>query len=178
MISEQEIIEGCIRQDKVAQKALFELCYSKLRNVCARYSNSLEDAEDLMHDTYIIVFDKIDSFKGNSSLTSWVCTIAINAALSNFRKNKKYRLVDLDSANVVAASENVEDTFAETPNLNKAMDAIRQLPEGYQMVLNLYAVENYSHKQIAKALDISVGTSKSQLARARKKLIELVKKKK
>ena len=84
-------------------------------------------------------------------------------------------MVDLDSAEVAAVAENTDDTFAEEPNLNKAIDAIRQLPEGYQMVLNLYAVENYSHKQIAEALNISVGTSKSQLARARKKLTELIK---
>jgi RNA polymerase sigma factor (sigma-70 family) len=178
LISEQKIIEGCKKQDKGAQKALFEYCYPKLRNVCSRYSNNAEDAEDLIHDTYIKVFDKISTFKGNSSLTSWVCSIAVNAALSNFRKNKKFRLVDLDSADVVALAENRDDTFAEKPNLNKAIDAIRQLPEGYQMVLNLYAVENYSHKQIAQALDISVGTSKSQLARARKKLTELIKGKK
>lgn len=174
MKSEQEIIEGCRQQDNKAQKALFELCYTKLRNVCHRYSNTPQDAEDLIHDTYIKVFDKITTFKGESSLTSWVCKIAVNAALSNHRKNKKFRLVDLDSANVAATTATDDDTFNEEPNVNKAIEALRQLPEGYQMVLNLYAVENYSHKQIAEELNISVGTSKSQLARARKKLAEIV----
>jgi len=177
LLSEQEIIEGCMQQDSGAQKALFEFCYGKLYNVCLRYSKSPADAEDLMHDTYIKVFDKIGSFKGNSSLTSWVCSIAVNAALSEFRKNKKFRLVDLDSVDFSNAMTEEADTFQEEPDVNRAIEAIRQLPEGYQMVLNLYAVENYSHKEIAKALNISVGTSKSQLARARKKLTELVKRK-
>lgn len=175
MLSEQEIIEGCKQNDSKAQKALFEHCFAKLQNVCLRYSKSQADAEDLIQDTYIKVFDKIETFKGNSSLTSWVCSIAVNAALSEFRKNKKFKLIDLDSADFTAAMVADDDVFNEVPDVNKAIDAIRQLPEGYQMVLNLYALENYSHKEIAKALNITVGTSKSQLARARKKLTELVK---
>ena len=175
MLSEQEIIEGCKQQDSKAQKALFELCFVKLRNVCSRYSNSHADAEDLIQETFIKVYEKIGTFKGKSSLTSWVCSIAVNAALSEFRKNKKFKLVDLDSADYSATLIAEDDVFNEEPDFNKAIEAIRQLPEGYQMVLNLYAIENYSHKEIAKALNISVGTSKSQLARARKKLTELVK---
>jgi RNA polymerase sigma-70 factor (ECF subfamily) len=173
LLSEQEIIEGCIKCDKAAQKALFDLCHQKLNNVCLRYSNSAQDAQDLMQDTLIKVYQKIGSFKGNSSLTSWICTIAVNTAMSNFRKLKKFRLVNIDTVQL----EQVKDedyTDLPEPNVTKAIEALRKLPEGYRMVLNLYAVENYSHQEIANELGISVGTSKSQLARARKKLREMV----
>ncbi len=129
-----------------------------------------------MHDTLIVAFEKISTFKGKSSLSSWICSIAVNRALSNFRKNKKWKWIDIDDADLDASYDPHGDTLQAAPDLNRAMEAIRQLPEGYQMVLNLYAVENYSHQEIAQALDISVGTSKSQLARARKKLSEIIKK--
>ena len=102
MLSEQEIIDGCRKHDRKAQKALFQHCYQKLFSVCLRYSNSQEDAEDLLHDTIIKVFDKIDTFKGHSSLTSWVCSIAVNASISNFRKSKQFKLIELDSADMLA----------------------------------------------------------------------------
>lgn len=175
MLSEQEIIEGCIKCDKEAQKALFHFCYPKLNTVCLRYSSSAQDAQDLMQDTLLKVYEKIDTFKGNSSLTSWICSIAVNAALSNFRKLKKFRLVDLDQADLENQPME-ESSHLPEPDVEKAVEAIQSLPEGYQMVLNLYAIEKYSHQQIAEALNISVGTSKSQLARARKKLATMIKK--
>lgn len=173
MLSEQEIIEGCINCDRAAQKALFDLCHQKLNNVCLRYSNSAHDAQDLMQDTFIKVYQKIGSFKGKSSLTSWICSIAVNTAMSNFRKLKKFRLVDLDSVQLEQIEDEEYGDLPE-PNVDKAIEALRKLPEGYRMVLNLYAVEKYSHQQIADELGISVGTSKSQLARARKKIREMV----
>lgn len=181
MLSEQEIIEGCINQERKAQKALFELCAEKLFNVCLRYSKSAQDAEDLMHDVFIIVLDKLKTFKGNSSLTSWICAIAVNKAISNIRKQKDKIFVDLDvyegEATLSDYENNEKDSVLNEPSLDKAVEALKSLPEGYRVVLNLYAVENYTHKQIAEALNITVGTSKSQLARARKKLSEMLEKK-
>jgi len=179
LLSEQEIIEGCINQERKAQKALFELCAEKLFNVCLRYSKSAQDAEDLMHDVFIIVLNKLKTFKGNSSLTSWICAIAVNKAISEIRKQKKKIFVDIDIHEAEAALSESEhqETNLDEPSLDKAVEALKSLPEGYRVVLNLYAVENYSHKQIAEALNISIGTSKSQLARARKKLSEILEKK-
>ena len=173
MLSEQEIIDGCKQYDRTAQKALFDMCYTKLNNVCQRYSKNTQDAQDLMQDTLIKVYQKIETFKGKSSLTSWICSIAVNTALSNFRKLKKFHLVDIDSVNIADIKDEEDSTMPE-PDIENAINALRSLPEGYQMVLNLYAVENYSHQEIAEKLGISVGTSKSQLARARKKLREMV----
>lgn len=180
MLSEQEIIEGSINQERKAQKALFELCAEKLFNVCLRYSKSAQDAEDLMHDVFIVVLNKLKTFKGNSSLTSWICAIAVNKAISEIRKQKNKIFVDLDVYEAEATLSDYDHHDKEDvaePSLDSAVEALKSLPEGYRVVLNLYAVENYSHKQIAEALNISVGTSKSQLARARKKLSEILEKK-
>jgi len=176
LTSEQEIVKGCIKKDKLAQKALFDSCAQKLYNVCFRYTNSQMDAEDLMQDAFILALQKIETFKGKSSLTSWVCAIGINLAIDKIRKMKNISFLEIDNIHQELPSEEAEMEVDNAPDAALALHAISKLPEGFQMVLKLYALEKFTHQQIADTLNISVGTSKSQLARARKKLAEILQK--
>ncbi len=138
--------------------------------MCMRYSSSEADAEDILQDTFITVFRKLDTFKGEGALGGWIRRIAINTALMHYRKNKKNKLyAEIEDAGIdLASNDNVFDAIS----AKHLMGLIQSLPSGYRMVFNLYGIEGYKHHEIAEKLGISEGTSKSQYSRARKMLIE------
>ena len=138
--------------------------------VCMRYSSSEADAEDILQDTFVTVFRKLDTFKGEGALGGWIRRIAINTALMHYRKNKKNKLyAEIDDVGIdLASTDNVFDAIS----AKHLMGLIQSLPSGYRMVFNLYGIEGYKHHEIAEKLGISEGTSKSQYSRARKMLIE------
>ena len=138
--------------------------------VCMRYSSSEADAEDILQDTFVTVFRKLDTFKGEGALGGWIRRIAINTALMHYRKNKKNKLyAEIEDAGIdLASTDNVFDAIS----AKHLMGLIQSLPSGYRMVFNLYGIEGYKHHEIAEKLGISEGTSKSQYSRARKMLIE------
>ncbi|MFT5723032.1 MAG: RNA polymerase sigma factor (sigma-70 family) [Bacteroidia bacterium] len=180
LTSEQDIISACIDNDSRAQKILFENYAPKMLGVCARYCSNMEDAKDALHEGFIKVFQRIEKFKGTSTLETWMTRLMINTAIDQFKKSTKYlhfeeaekvhEYSDDDSSYIL----NLEDDEEEV-RLSDLYKIIAQLPDGYKMVFNLYVIEGYSHNNIAKELKISAGTSKSQLARARKMLKKLVK---
>lgn len=164
---ETELIEGCRRKDRASQKALYERFAPKMLGVCCRYIKDRMEAEDVLVTTFMKVFDRLDQFKGDGSFEGWIRKIAVNESLTYLRKNKNmYLETDLETAHgemdVTAISHELEAV-----DLQKL---IASLPTGYRVVFNLYAIDGFSHKEIAEQIGISESTSKSQLSRARSHL--------
>ncbi|MCB0733999.1 MAG: RNA polymerase sigma factor [Flavobacteriales bacterium] len=152
---------------------------TKMLGVCSRYCPNMEDARDALHEGFIKVFRLIEKFKGNSALETWVTRIMINTSIDHFKKSIKY--IHYESSEDVHALSNedqayyIESDDSQQVTSKQLLEVINKLPDGYRLVFNLYAVENYTHKEIAQELGISEGTSKSQLARARVHLKKLLK---
>jgi len=179
LATEQDIISACIDNDPRAQKILFENYAPKMLGVCARYCSNMEDAKDALHEGFIKIFRLIGNFKGNSTLETWMTRLMINTSIDHFKKSIKYVHYE-DQEKVLEHSDDeksyiIEIEEDEKINMADLYGVIQQLPDGYRLVFNLYAMEGYSHQEIADELKISLGTSKSQLARARKLLKKLVK---
>lgn len=181
-MSESEIIKGCIKQDRASQKALYEQLYGKMMGVCLRYAKSRDEAKDMVQEGFMKVFNNIRGFGNNGSFEGWVRRIMVNNAIDHLRRNKQeYLIVSTVRANEAAdrAEEEEDEDFLSSIHREDILKAVQQLSPAYRTVFNLYAIEGFSHKQIAEMLDISEGTSKSNLAKARfnlrKNLIHLIK---
>lgn len=161
---EAELIEGCRRNDRAAQKALFDRMAPKMLSVCRRYVRDKMEAEDVLVVSFTKVFERIGQFKADGSFEGWVRRIVVNESLTYLRRNKgMYLETDLDTAERESETA-LTDTALEAEDL---MKLIQELPEGYRMVFNLYAIDGFSHKEIAEQIGITESTSKSQLSRAR-----------
>ncbi len=170
----QDLIEKCKANDKGAQRELFELFASRMMMICMRYSKSREDAEDMLQEGFIKVFQKMDSFKGDSSLLTWMTRIFINTTLSEYRKGHlKFQHIEFEG-DKHEKEEEPNDDFEEPKSAEEVLEAIQKLPEIYRIIINMYAIDNLNHLQIAEELGISEGTSKSRLSRARQMLKELL----
>jgi RNA polymerase sigma factor (sigma-70 family) len=171
-MTDEEIVTGCIQKNPIAQKNLYDKFSRKMMGVCLRYSESQEEAEDVLQNGFVTVFQNIASFKGMGSFEGWVRKIMVNTALTNIRKNKKLKQnVSLDNVSFMLPSSNqVADNFA----ANDLLKLIQTLPTGFRTVFNLYAIEGYSHKEIGDLLNISEGTSKSQYSRAKAHLQKML----
>ncbi|MDP1803296.1 MAG: sigma-70 family RNA polymerase sigma factor [Bacteroidota bacterium] len=157
------------------QKELYSHFSSKMYGICMRYAKDRDEASDLLQEGFIKVFDNLHKFKKEGSLEGWIRRIMINVALSNFRKNHHlYAIVNIDNIEIKDELPEDENIMNEI-EINEVLEIIRELPAGYQMVLNLYAMDGYSHKKIAQQLGISESTSKSQLSRARVILVNKIK---
>lgn len=169
-----ELIKKCLLEDRVAQLAFYKQFAGKMFAICLRYSKNREDAEDILQEGFIKVYNNLKNFKAEGSLEGWVKRIMINTALLHYRKNLKYeKNTELEAAEWETQSSDVISLLS----VKELMKHIQQLPDGYRMVFNLYALEGYQHKEIGDMLGINEGTSKSQLARARRYLMDLIKQK-
>ena len=168
---EDDIVEGCRKQQASAQRKLYERHSGKMLGVCKRYIRDNSEAEQVMVGGFVKIFQKIDQFKGDGSFEGWVRRIMVNESLIYLRKNK-YMYLETDITEAEEPNYNDMSSYLEAEDL---LAIIQHLPAGYRMVFNLYAIEGYSHKEIAAQLDINVNTSKSQLSRARKQLQKLLK---
>ena len=176
MLDDNQIIRGCRKHKRTAQEALYEKYAPVLRGICLRYSRNKTEAEDLLQDGFIKIFLNINKFSGKGSFGGWLKRIMVNTAITQFKKNKYH--YNIDEINELEFADNKEDDNEQKDiksiilngDLSKEdlLNVVNKLPEGFKMVFNLYVIENYSHKEIAKTLKISVNTSKSQLSRARK----------
>ncbi|MFY0625825.1 MAG: RNA polymerase sigma factor [Reichenbachiella sp.] len=165
--NETQLISRCKKNDRKAQKELFELHAPVMLAVCRRYISDIDTAEGVMLNNFMKVFQKLDQFNFEGSFQGWIRRIMINGCLTWIRKNKiMYKEIDIDECGDDLNLESINDHL-EAEDL---MELISELPQGYGAVFNLYAIEGYNHQEIAKELDISTGTSKSQLSRARKYL--------
>jgi RNA polymerase sigma-70 factor (ECF subfamily) len=181
-----EIIEKCKQNDVKAMEFIYNEYAPSILGICLRYMKDRNSAEDVMQDAFITIFTKINQFEGKGSFEGWMKRIAVNTALMQLRQNKK-EFVTGHSVDEVKAdllnSENDTETNVDSPELLIAntefsqaeiIDAISLLPTGFRTVLNMYVLEGFKHSEISEKLEISIGTSKSQLLRARKKLEEIL----
>lgn len=170
---DEALIEGCVRKDPSAQKALYERFSAKMYGLCYRYVKNSMTAEDILITAFMKVFDKIHQFKNDGSFEGWIRRIVVNESLTFLRRNKSlYLEAELGHADREPDYLSLSDHL-EAEDL---LAMIQELPPGYGIVFNMYAIDGYSHKEIAEHLGISENTSKSQLSRARvylqKKLVE------
>jgi RNA polymerase sigma factor (sigma-70 family) len=172
IISESDLLEGCRRGDRKMQKELYDRYAPKMYGVCLRYAANAEEAEDILQEGFIKIFNKIDSYRGDGSFEGWIRRIFVNTAIEHFRKKIYLQpITDTEENAVEGKYLSVLDSLAE----KDIIQLVQQLSPGYRTVFNMYVVEGYSHKQIAEILGISEGTSKSQLSRAKLILQDLVK---
>jgi len=165
----EQLIEGCAKNDRKAQQMLYERFAPEMFTVCLRYVRETAEAEDVLVKAFMKVFQNIEKFKGKGSFEGWVRRIVINEGLAYLRANKTmYLEVDIEKADKTTAA-NTDHLEAE-----ELMAMVQQLPVGYRTVFNLYAIEGYSHAEISEMLNISEGTSKSQLSRARQLLQKMI----
>ena len=174
-MTEEVILEGCLRNDSVAQRELYNTYSPKMLAVCFRYAHSREDAEDMLQEAFIKVFTQLRTFENRGSFEGWIRRIVVHTCINTLKKNKKFNeSVDL----IHAASISIrEETVPSVVQVKQIVDCIRSLPIGYRTVLNLFAIEGYSHREIAQLLDIEESTSRSQFTRAKGMLEELLIKK-
>lgn len=161
---ESDLIDGCIRGDKKMQRGLYDRFAAKMYGVCLRYAGNTNDADDILQEGFIKVYNNLHKFRREGSFEGWVRRIFINTCIEHFRKKVK-------QYNISEVHENtVEDEDISALDVLAAKDLVKivnELSPGYKTVFNLFVVEGYSHKEIADMLGISEGTSKSQLARAK-----------
>lgn len=173
----EELIAQCKQQNREAQSLLYTRYAEVLFGQCLKYAASYDDAKDHLQDSFITIFAKINQYKGKGSFEGWMKRIAINTVLQSYRKKKE---VPLQREELLRAKEQ-KDSFdiegiddTDLP-LSFLFRIVQELPERYRLVFNLYALDGYSHKEIAEMLDIAEGTSKSNLYRARANLAEKIK---
>ncbi|HEY5465089.1 MAG TPA: sigma-70 family RNA polymerase sigma factor [Hanamia sp.] len=175
-MTEEMILQGCLGNLAAAQEALYSQFSPRMLGVCYRYAKSREDAEDMLQEGFIKVYSQIHQFKGDGALEGWIRKIIVHTCINNLKKNKKFS----DSVDLVHAS-GIQINDNNIPSLLQAkqvVECIRLLPIGYRTVLNLYAIEGYSHKEISTILEIEESTSRSQYTRARGLLEDILIKKK
>ncbi|ARV15885.1 RNA polymerase sigma factor [Polaribacter sp. SA4-12] len=165
----EELIQECCKQKIAAQAKVYQIFSDKLFAVCLKYSHNKEDAEDNLQDSFITIFEKIEQYKNKGSFEGWLKRITINTALQKYREKAPLQIVEEVSNKVEVEELELKNTVF---NVDVLLGFIQQLPDRYRLIFNLYVLDNYSHKEIAEMLAISVGTSKSNLSRARKILKE------
>lgn len=170
-VSDDELIKQCLKGDRVSQKQLYDRFASRMLGVCLRYAADYQAAEDILQEGFIKAFRHLERFRFEGSFEGWLRRIMVNTAIEvHRRKNGLYPILDVEQTEVELYDEDALDKLA----AEDLMHMINSLSPGYRTVFSLYAIEGFSHKEIAEQLNISEGTSKSQLARARYILIELV----
>jgi RNA polymerase sigma factor (sigma-70 family) len=172
LLSLDDIIKGCTEGKRQAQEELYGMFAAKMYSVCLRYSRDQDEAKDNLQDGFIKVYSNIRQFKGSGSLEGWVRRIMVNTALQKYRGH--YQLYALNDGETKAYNIPVENVM-EAMGEKELLDMIRELPPRYKLVFNMYAIEGYSHREISEMLDITEGTSKSNLSRARDILQEKLK---
>jgi RNA polymerase sigma-70 factor (ECF subfamily) len=170
-MTEQALIAGCVRKEVSAQRALYDQYSPKMLAVCSRYALNREDAEDMLQEGFIKIFLQIKSYEGRGSFEGWIRRIVVHTCINHLKKYKKFQEnLDLVHAHgLPTRSESIPSIV----QAKQVSECIRQLPVGYRTVLNLYAIEGYSHREIAQILDIEESTSRSQYTRA-KNLLESI----
>ncbi len=166
-MTEYELIKGCIKQDSACQRLLFEQYAGKMMTVCLRYAHDSMEAEDMLQEGFIRVFNYIGQFKFEGSFEGWLRRVVVNTALKHLQK-KRLSFTEINDNNQQAPR--LESYAYSNLGEEELMKLITQLPAGYRTIFNLNIIEGYSHEEIAKMLDIQPSTSRSQLVKARKML--------
>lgn len=165
----KKLIKQCQNKELKAQKALYELYSPKLFSLCLKYSKNYAEAQDNLQDAFLSIYEKIHQFKHKGSFEGWMKRIAINTALKRYRNQKVFSLNHEE--NLIQPEKDYNENKI---SLQELLKCIQELPNRYRMVFNLYVLDGYSHKEIAKMMEITEGTSKSNLARGRQILKDKV----
>ena len=164
-MTEQAIIAGCLQNDAASQRELFNRYSPKMLSVCYRFAQNREDAEDMLQEAFIKVFSQIHTFQNKGAFEGWIRRIVVHTCINFLKKNKKFsENVDIAYATTIYVKE---ETVPSIMQAKQVVECIKLLPLGYKTVLNLYAIEGYSHKEIGNLLDIEESTSRSQYTRAK-----------
>jgi RNA polymerase sigma-70 factor (ECF subfamily) len=171
-MTEEAILQGCLKNHAAAQRELYQRYSPKMLAVCFRFAHNREDAEDMLQDGFIKVFLQMHTFQSKGAFEGWIRRIMVHTCINHLKKNKRFNeSVDL----IQAGSAQVrEESIPSIVQAKQIVDCIRLLPIGYRTVLNLYAIEGYSHKEISGMLDIEESTSRSQYTRARQMLEDIL----
>jgi RNA polymerase sigma factor (sigma-70 family) len=175
MMSDHQIIEGCAKHNRKAQEMLYDKYSRLLLGICLRYTNDKAEAEDILQESFLKIFFNIKDYSGTGSFVGWLRKVAVNTAITHYHKNLKFRYhIEIDEyVSVETGVSSFEEDFFTSDELFKVLN---ELPAGYRMVFNLYAIEGYKHKEIAELLGIDTNTSKSQYSRAKAAIREKLRK--
>jgi RNA polymerase sigma factor (sigma-70 family) len=167
-ISEETLVKGCINNNRKIQELLYRKFSSEMFSICVAYENDRDKAKDILQDGFIKVYRNIESYDNQGSLKGWIRRIITNTAIDHWRKSlKENQFLSIDA---LAFKDQPFDQSSTSINCTDILNQVSKLPSGARMIFNLYALEGYSHKEIAEKLKISEGTSKSQVNRARQLL--------
>jgi RNA polymerase sigma factor (sigma-70 family) len=170
-MTEDLIIAGCLNKSPVAQRELYSRYSPKMLAVCYRFAYSREDAEDMLQEGFIKVFSQMHTFQNKGAFEGWIRRIIVHTCINVLKRNKKFNeSVDLDYASEAYVRESIPSIL----HAKQVVECIRLLPTGYRTVLNLYAIEGYSHKEIGEILEIEESTSRSQYTRAKNMLEQIL----
>jgi RNA polymerase sigma factor (sigma-70 family) len=177
-LTEEQLIKACIKEDPASQKELFLRFSGRMLGVCNRYARNSGDAEDILQDAFIKVFDKMHQFKFEGSFEGWIRRIVVNTALKKYSVSRYEK--EISGYEIKEKDESALEPSAYSHLTEKELlEMINNLPDGYRIIFNLYVIEGYQHDEIAAMLGIQPGTSRSQLVKARnmlqKQLLELQK---
>ncbi len=175
-MTDDAIFQGCLNNDSVAQRELYSRYSSKMLSVCYRFAHNREDAEDMLQEGFIKVFSQIHTFQNKGAFEGWIRRIVVHTCINHLKKNRKFN----ESVDIIHATgvQIREDSVPSIVQAKQVVECIRLLPIGYRTVLNLYAIEGYSHKEVAEMLDIEESTSRSQYTRAKQMLEDILIRKK
>jgi RNA polymerase sigma-70 factor (ECF subfamily) len=169
--NENQIIAGCIHGDRVCQKQLYDRFASKMLGVCMRYAKDRAEAEDMLQEGFIKVFHNIAGFKKEGSFEGWIRRIMIYTAINTFKQRTRKFQETLDCEGIDSP---YDDQIVDRISAKEIVALVQHMPEGYRMIFNLYAIEGYTHREIAEILSIAEGTSKSQYSRAKQYMREVL----
>ncbi len=165
-------LKGCLRQDRSCQKALYYHFYSYVLSICLYYSSNREEADEVANDAFVKIFHQLNQYDNRFPFKSWLRRVVVNTAIDGFRRRSKYApTINLNSGHEVLLEPEVLSQIA----AEEILEMVQQLPPKYRLVFNLFVLEGFSHEEIAERLNINVGTSKSNLYKARQKLKDMLK---
>jgi RNA polymerase sigma factor (sigma-70 family) len=175
-MNEEAILKGCLQNDPAAQRELYNRYSPKMLSVCYRFAHNREDAEDMLQEGFIKIFSQMHTFGNRGAFEGWIRRIIVHTCINILKKNKKFN----ESVDIIHATGAVvrEESVPSIVQAKQIVECIRMLPIGYRTVLNLYAIEGYSHREIGIMLDIEESTSRSQYTRAKAMLEEILVRKK
>lgn len=175
-MTEDAILQGCLKNQAAAQRELYNRYSPKMLAVCYRFAHNREDAEDMLQEGFIKVFSQMHTFLNKGAFEGWIRRIIVHTCINNLKKNKRFNeSLDIVHAHGIQVREESVPSIVQAKQI---VECIRILPIGYRTVLNLYAIEGYSHKEIADMLDIEESTSRSQYTRAKQMLEDILIRKK
>lgn len=173
MLDDKRLIKKCLRNERFAFEELYKRFSAKMFGLCLRYARNYHDAEDLLHDGFIRVIERLKDFRSEGSFEGWMRKVMVTTAINYYRKNIAGHY-DVDIADIPQEDILVENIYSYL-STKELMDYVQKLPDGYRMVFNLYVIEGYKHHEIAEIMNISENTSKSQLMKARRCLMKSLK---